>query len=382
MRKIFAISLIFVFSCACENKTESAPPQEGTQRQNAEVPVEFHKTIKQSIPVSSQLPGRVRAFSTAEIRPQVNGIILERLFEQGSRVVKGQQLYQIDPARYQAAYEMARARLQSAEATLARTRSLKDRYEKLIKQNAISRQEHDDVLGNFKQAQAEVELAQAQVKDAEIDLGYTKVFSPISGYIGKTSFTKGALVSAGQATPLAVVRQLDPVYVDLSQPSSEAFLFRQKLGGAGLDGQEGIEVSLKLEDGSVEYRHKGKLEARELSVEEQSGSVEMRAVFPNPETALLPGMFVRAYVEEIGVNELPLVPQKALLRDRNGDAFVWIIREDKSLEKRRVETGSMHNDSWTITSGLEGGERVALDNLSKLGPDVTVSPIKSERMGE
>ncbi len=369
-RFLLIIFLILHISCdqqAQKQQSEGRPPEQSLE-------VEFVKAVSREVPVTTELPGRVAAFKSAEIRPQVSGIIQKRLFKQGSEVQKGQQLYQIDPERYEAALSRAKANLKSAKATLKNRSSLAKRYRKLVGQNAISRQELDDAVAGLGEAKAQVSLFKAEVRNAEIDLKYTKVYAPISGFIGKTAFTEGALVTLNQARPLAVIRQLDPVYVDLSQPSSEMLGLRNRFGGYE-NGKDSISVSLILNELKEEYPHKGQLEARELSVNESSGTVELRAVFPNPNRALLPGMFVRASVENIGKSMVTLVPQKAVTRDRSGQAYVWTIDQNNNLNKQAVRTSSMFEKFWMVRDGLKGGERVVVNNFFKLRPNIKVKAI-------
>jgi len=307
----------------------------------------------------SDLPGRTTAYRVAEVRPQVNGIILKRLFKEGSDVKEGQQLYQIDPSVYEATLASAKANLQS-------TRSLSDRYKQLVSEQAVSRQEYDD-------AQAKRLQAEATLKSAEIDLRYTKVLAPISGRIGRSAVTEGALVSNGQATAMATIQQLDPIYVDVTQSSAELLKLRRELESGALKkvGDNAAEVSLKLEDGSA-YAQKGRLEFSEVSVDETTGSVTLRAVFPNPEHNLLPGMFVHARLNN-GVNETAiLAPQQGVTRDLKGQATALVVNKDNKVELRQLKASRTVGNDWLIEEGLNAGDRLITEGLQYVKPGVEV----------
>ena len=307
----------------------------------------------------SDLPGRTTAYRVAEVRPQVNGIILKRLFKEGSDVKEGQQLYQIDPSVYEATLASAKANLQS-------TRSLSDRYKQLVSEQAVSRQEYDD-------AQAKRLQAEATLKSAEIDLRYTKVLAPISGRIGRSAVTEGALVSNGQATAMATIQQLDPIYVDVTQSSAELLKLRRELESGALKkvGDNAAEVSLKLEDGSA-YAQKGRLEFSEVSVDETTGSVTLRAVFPNPEHNLLPGMFVHARLNN-GVNETAiLAPQQGVTRDLKGQATALVVNQDNKVELRQLKASRTVGNDWLIEEGLNAGDRLITEGLQYVKPGVEV----------
>lgn len=307
----------------------------------------------------SDLPGRTIAYRVAEVRPQVNGIILKRLFKEGSDVKEGQQLYQIDPSIYEATLASAKANLQS-------TRSLSDRYKQLVSEQAVSRQEYDD-------AQAKRLQAEATLKSAEIDLRYTKVLAPISGRIGRSAVTEGALVSNGQATAMATIQQLDPIYVDVTQSSAELLKLRRELESGALKkvGDNAAEVSLKLEDGSS-YAQKGRLEFSEVSVDETTGSVTLRAVFPNPEHNLLPGMFVHARLNN-GVNETAiLAPQQGVTRDLKGQATALVVNQENKVELRQLKASRTVGSDWLIEEGLNAGDRLITEGLQYVKPGVEV----------
>jgi len=302
----------------------------------------------QAVTVDTELPGRVAAYRTAEVRPQVSGIILRRLFVEGSEVKAGQQLYQIDPAPYQAAYN-------SAVAAEASARALAQRYKPLVEANAVSRQDYDNAVASQLQAQSAVETAR-------INLIYTKVLSPISGRIGRSLITEGALVTANQATALATVQQLDPIYVDVTQPSNTLLRLRRE-AAAGLlrqDDSGQAEVRLRLEDGS-EYIHAGTLEFSEVTVDMGTGSVTLRALVPNPERLLLPGMFLRERIQE-GVRQgAVLAPQQGITHDEKGDPIAWVVAADNTVEQRSLQTGRAVADKWLVTSGLRPGDRLIVE---------------------
>lgn len=373
--------IMFLFvACSRENKQNSPPTSGPKKEQGANPPVGVVKVHEEKLALSSELFGKVLSTSVAEIRPQVNGIILERSFSEGSFVKKGTKLFQIDPAPYQAALDKAKGALKEAEATIFSAQKLVSRYKRLIKTRAISKQEYDNAVAALQQAQAGVAVAEAEVKQAEINLAYTNVYSPISGYVGKSLVTQGALVTANQATVLTVVRALDPVYVDLSFPTSEALALRKRLGEYQIN--EELTVTLVLDQVNDVYEHKGKVISRELAVDEASGSISIRALIPNPDLLLLPGMFVSAYVDQLGLGKQVLVPQMAVERDKNGDPNVWIIKEDGTVERRRIETGVMYHQDWTVERGISPGEMVAVDNLSILKSGMKVSPIPAGRQAE
>ena len=313
----------------------------------------------QAFTLTSELPGRTSAFRVAEVRPQVNGIILKRLFKEGSDVKEGQQLYQIDPAVYE-------ANLGNAQANLQATRSLADRYKQLIDEQAVSRQEYDDA--NAKRLQAE-----ASLKSAQIDLRYTKVLAPISGRIGRSAFTEGALVSNGQANAMATIQQLDTIYVDVTQSTAELLKLRRDLESGQLKkaGENAAKVELILEDGS-KYAQEGRLEFSEVSVDETTGSVTLRAVFPNPDHTLLPGMFVHARLQS-GVNASAiLAPQQGVTRDLKGTPTALVVNQENKVELRQLKASRTLGSDWLIEEGLNPGDRLITEGLQYVRPGVEV----------
>ncbi|WP_407278327.1 efflux RND transporter periplasmic adaptor subunit [Aromatoleum evansii] len=327
----------------------------------------------EAVPMTSELPGRTAPYLIAELRPQVGGIVKQRLFTEGSEVKAGQVLYQIDPATYQAAHDSAKANLARAEANVQAARLKAERYAQLVGIEAVSKQANDDAAAALKQAQAEVASAKAAVDRAKIDLDFTRVSSPISGRIGRSSVTPGALVTANQAAALATVQKLDPIYVDVTQSSAELLKLRRDLADGRLKraGGDAVPVKLVLEDGSL-YGAEGKLEFSEITVDQGTGSVTLRAVFPNPKGELLPGMYVRARLSQ-GVNsEAILVPHAALSRDARGNATVMVVNGESKVESRIVTTAQSQGDAWVVTQGLAPGERVIVEGLQKVRPGAAV----------
>jgi len=356
----------------------SACGQGQQQQQHTPPPPEVTViTLKaEAVPLSVSLPGRVTAYRVAEVRPQVGGVILRRMFTEGSDVRAGQQLYQIDPATYEAALNSAKASLLSAEAAAKSAAVLAERYDGLVGANAISKQDYDDAVAADLQAKAQVASAQAAVRSAEINLVYTKVLAPISGRIGRSSVTEGALVTAGQATAMATIQQLDPIYVDVTQPSARLLGIKRDLaaGRIAKAGDQYTGVKLALEDGS-EYGHDGKLQFAEVSVDETSGSVTMRAEFPNPDGILLPGMFVKESINEAVHEAALLVPQAAVSRDARGNPVAMVVNAESKVEPRILKTERSVGSNWLVTDGVKAGERVILEGM-KAQPGGAVRPVE------
>ena len=330
----------------------------------------------QRVAITEELPGRTTSFCISDVRPQVNGIIMKRMFAEGSEVTAGQQLYQIDPASYQAAYDSAKATLAKAEATLAVDRLTEQRQKKLVDTHVIAPQDYDTAYAAMEEAEADVALTKASVETAEINKTYTKVLSPISGRIGRSSVTEGALVTNGQTNPLATVQQLDPIYVDLTQSSSQLLRLQRELNNGQLKSvrDQNAAVRLILEDGT-EYPEKGTLQFSEVSVDQGTGSVTLRAVFPNPRQVLLPGMFVRAQVEE-GVNQQAiLVPQRAVTRNQQGQPTALVVGTNNKVELRTLHAERTIGENWLVTSGLSAGDKVIIDGLQKVAPGAEVKAV-------
>jgi membrane fusion protein (multidrug efflux system) len=329
----------------------------------------------QQIVLTTELPGRTSAFRIAEIRPQVNGLIQKRLFTEGSDVQAGQVLYQIDPASFQAIYDNAKAALGKAEANLPSIRLRADRYRELLPDKAVSQQEYDDAAAALKQAEAEIEFWKATVETAHINLGYTRVTAPISGRIGKSNVTDGALVTAYQAVALTTIQQLDPIYVDVPQSTTELLRLRRNLKeGVNQHATNQKKVDLLLEDGTA-YPLEGTLQFRDVTVDPTTGSVILRLVFPNPNALLLPGMFVRAVVKE-GVNEQAiLIPQQAVSRDPKGNALALIVDNTGKVQQRMLTIDRAAGDKWLVTSGLGPGDRVIVEGLQRVRPGASVKEV-------
>jgi membrane fusion protein (multidrug efflux system) len=348
---VSAVALATLLS-GCNKEEATAPAAQAPQ-------VGVVTLQPQAFTLTSELPGRTSAYRVAEVRPQVNGIILKRLFKEGSEVKAGQQLYQIDPAVYE-------ANLANAQANLQATRSLAGRYKQLIDEQAVSRQEYDDA--NAKRLQAE-----ASLKSAQIDLRYTKVMAPISGRIGRSSVTEGALVSNGQTNAMATIQQLDPIYVDVTQSSAELLKLRRDLEGGQLQkaGENAAKVQLILEDGST-FAQEGRLEFSEVSVDETTGSVTLRAVFPNPDHTLLPGMFVHARLQA-GVNaNAILAPQQGVTRDLKGTPTAMVVNQQNKVELRQLKASRTLGSDWLIEEGLNPGDRLITEGLQYVRPGVEV----------
>lgn len=363
-----ALALLALTLSGCDGK-----PQGGAPRGPVEVGV---TTIEpQKVALSAELPGRTSAFRVAEVRPQVNGIVQKRLFTEGSEVKAGQQLYQIDPATYQAALASAQADLAKSRANLKSVEAKASRYAELVQINAVSRQDYDDAVATLDQAKAQIQSSQAAVQTAQINVDYTKVYAPISGRIGKSSVTEGALVTANQTTSLASVTQLDPIYVDISQSSSQLLALRQAFASGQL--QQGdtakAPVTLTLDGAAQPYGVVGQLQFSDVTVDQSTGAVQLRAVFPNTNHDLYPGLFVRAHVEQ-GVREQAiLVPQQSVVRSTDGAAVVWVVGADHKVAPRPVQTGQAIGDKWLIEKGLQPGEQVVVEGLQKIRPGAEVS---------
>lgn len=358
--------LLSLMLLACEEGGKGAPGSSGP-REVVIIKLEPRREV-----YTTALAGRIASFQVAEVRPQVGGILQQRLFTEGADVKAGQALYQIDPATYEAALDSAQAALMKAEANVTPARLKAERFRELLAIKAVSKQEYDDAQAAFKQAEADVAVNRAAVKTARINLEYTKVRSPISGRIGKSAFTPGALVTANQAQALTSVRQLDPVYVDITQSSQDLLRLRAQFTNGELrSAAEEAPVRLKLENGAM-YPHEGRLQFTDVSVDESTGMVSLRALFPNPEHILLPGMYVRAVIAE-GVDENALlVPQQALRRDPKGQASVLLVDGGGRVDVRLVDVGRTVGDSWQVLSGLKPGDRVIVEGGQNVRPGMSV----------
>lgn len=385
--------------------------EDAPQTQQSLTTVTYMKIEARPVTLTSELPGRTSAFMISEVRPQVSGIIQQRLFVEGSDVRQGEVLYQIDPALYQAAYDSAKATLMKAEANEVAAKLLAERYEKVVRVNAVSKQEYDNAVAAHGQAEAEVAAARASLESARINLEYTRVTAPVSGRIGRSTVTPGALVTQNQATPLATVQQLDPMYVDVTQSSTDLLRLKRAFGRGELisSGEGAMLASLKLEDGTTYTRPAqkkdpitglvlkhpdgspqtepapvlGTLKFSEVTVEQSTGVVTIRAVFPNPEGTLLPGMYVRAILEE-GVNEKAiLIPQKSVIRNNRGLPVVQVLAKDEAagqpdvfkMEARVITIDRSIGTQWLVTDGLKEGEFILLEGIMRARAGMSVKGV-------
>ncbi len=359
-----------IMMAGCGKKNAAAPPASGPP----EVGVIVVKPER--VALTTELPGRTSPLLIAEVRPQVSGIIQKRLFVEGSDVKAGQVLYQIDPATYQAAFASAKAALARAEANLIPARLKEERFRDLVKIKAVSQQDYDDANAALKQAEADVASAKAAVETARINLAYTKVTAPISGRIGRSAITDGALVTANQATALATIQQLSPIYVDVTQSSAELLKLKQNLASGIMRDNAAAQarVKLLLEDGSP-YPLPGTLKFSEVTVDQSTGSITLRAVFPNPKQTLLPGMFVRAIVEEGVSDQAMLVPQRGVTRNPQGEAMVLVVGAEEKVEPRIIKVIRTVGDNWLVSDGLKAGDRVILEGIQKARPGTQVKAV-------
>jgi membrane fusion protein (multidrug efflux system) len=331
------------------------------------------------VELTTELPGRTSPYLVAEIRPQVNGIIKKSLFREGSDVKAGQLLYQIDPAPFQVALDSAKASLGKAQANLPSIRLRAERYQELLVDKAVSRQDHDDAAAAVDQARAEIEYWKAAVEAARINLGYTRVTASISGRIGKSSVTDGALVTAYQPISLATIQQLDPIYVDVTQSSAELLRLKRHLeaGRISADGKNGKKVRILLEEGTP-YPLEGKLQFRDITVDPATGSFTLRIVVPNPEHLLLPGMFVRAAVQEGIAAQAILVPQQGVSRTPKGEPVALVVDEAGKVQQRSLTLNRAIGDQWLISSGLSAGDRLIVEGMLNIRPGAAVKTVAWE----
>ncbi|ATI83442.1 efflux transporter periplasmic adaptor subunit [Sphingobium yanoikuyae] len=327
----------------------------------------------QNVTVSSELPARTVSTMQSEVRPQITGVIQKRLFTEGSMVTAGQPLYQIDERLYRASRDEAQAALVSAQATAVAAQAKAQRYRGLGDTEAVSAQDRDDVIATARQAAAAVGQARASLDTANVNLTFTQVRAPISGRIGRTLFTPGALVTASQTDPLTTIQQLDPIYVDVTQSSSQLLQLRRSLA-AGKTLPASATIRLKLDDGS-EYPLEGRIEFAEPIVDVDSGTVTLRARFPNPDGMLLPGMFVRVVAPQSVVPGAILAPQQGIARDAKGNATALVVTKDNKVERRTVTAAQAIGDKWLITAGLKAGDRLIVEGTDKVQPDDKVKPV-------
>jgi membrane fusion protein (multidrug efflux system) len=364
-----AVLLDMLWLIGCDRKIEA--------QQAPKVPeVAIVAMQPQRIELTTELPGRTAAYRIAEIRPQVNGIIQKRIFQEGSDVKAGQLLYQIDPAPFQVAYDSAKASLGKSQANLPSIKLRVERYKEVLVDKAVSQQDYDDAAAAMEQVHADIEYWKAAVEAARINLGYTRVTAPISGRVGRSSVTDGALVTAYQPMSLATIQQIDPIYVDVAQSSAELLRLKRNFETGQLSTNEGNgrKVRLVLEDGTP-YPMEGKLQFREVTVDPTTGSYTLRIVVPNPENLLLPGMFVRAVVQEGVAEQAILAPQQGVSRTPKGDPIALVVDASGTVQQRMLTLNRAIGDKWLISSGLSAGDRVVVEGLLNVRPGVVVKAI-------
>lgn len=368
---VFGVLLTALMLTGCGKSRSAGGPPQGNAPEVAVVVIQ-----PEHLTITTELAGRASAFLVAEVRPQVSGIIQKRLFEEGADINAGDLLYQIDPAVYEAAYAGARATLARTEANLTAARYRSERYKELVAINAVSRQNYDDAFAALKQAEAEIEVSKAAAEAARINLAYTRVIAPISGRIGKSSVTIGALVTANQGAALAVIQQLDPVYVDAPQSSANLLCLKRNTANGLLkrDDVNQAKVRLLLEDGTP-YPLEGTLKFSDVTVDPSTSSFILRMIFPNPDHTLLPGMYVHAVIEE-GVNEQALlVPQQGISRDPKGNAIALVANASDKVEQRTVKVDRAIGDKWLVTDGLKPGDRMIVEGVQKVRPGGSVKAV-------
>lgn len=358
-------AMAFLLLAACGQAPQQPPP--------GPTPVGYVTVREQAVTLTSELPGRTSAYETSDVRPQVNGIVQARLFQEGDMVRQGQPLYRIDSTPYQAQVANAQAALARARAAIASSAALARRYGELVKINAIARQDYENAQTSAAQARADVAAQQALLRTAQIDLGRTTVRAPISGRIGRSVYTTGALVTAAQADALATIQRLDPIYVDIQQSSSDLLKLRQQVLAGQVSRDGNARVKLLLEDGTT-YGPEGTLRFADVTVDPTTGSQTIRAIFPNPNGLLLPGMFVRAQLAQGTQQSALLVPQRAVSRDEKGKATVMVVGAGNKVEPRTLETSRTSGDNWIVTSGLKPGDKVIVEGAMMLRPGMPVKP--------
>lgn len=372
LAKIPVLVFFAVALAACDGKDNADFPGQGAQGRPQVGVVTVHP---QSVAITAEMPGRTSASLVAEVRPQVGGLIKERLFQEGGEVKAGDPLYQIEPASYQAAYDSAVASLQKAEAAVPSAEAKVERYAGLIKQNAISKQDNDDAVASLAQAKAEVAAARASVDTARINLDYTRITAPIGGRIDKSALTPGALVTASQDTALTTIRTLDPINVDVTQSSTNLLNLRQAIreGRIKISGDR-VQVRLKLDNGQL-YPLPGTLEFTSAYVDATTGTYGVRAQFPNPDRLLLPGMYVRAIIEEGVAPDSFLVPQRGISRNTKGEPVALVVNADNTVEQRVLTVARSVGNSWLVEAGIGDGDRVVVEGSQFARPGQDVTPV-------
>ncbi|MGZ0656052.1 efflux RND transporter periplasmic adaptor subunit [Coraliomargarita sp. W4R53] len=379
--KISLTLLALTFVSACSQDDEAAATTSATAPQA--MPVEVQTVKIESVTLHRELPGRTSPFRVAQVRARVSGIIEKRHFEEGSEVKAGELLFEIDPAPYQAQLDSAQANLARAQASYEASQSQAERFKKLVKTNAISQQNYDDAVASALSLKAEIAAAQAAVDAAQINLDYTKVTAPISGRIGRAEVTEGAYVQQATATLLGTIQQIDTLYVDLNESAEEVLKLKASLASGKLDRTENnsAEVQIILNDGSL-LPQTGSLQFSDITVNTSTGTVMLRAIVPNPDNNLLPGMFVRARIVEGTDQNAILVPQSLVSRNSRGDAIVVLVNAENIVEQRTIETKRTVGHAWLVTSGLEEGDRLLTNNLQKVRPGMPVTVATAEQPAE
>ncbi|GAB3627415.1 efflux RND transporter periplasmic adaptor BpeA [Pandoraea terrae] len=369
---VTVVALAAMTLAACGKKPQGAP-----QGMVPEVGVVTLQT--QNVALTTDLPGRTSPYRVADVRARVNGIVLKRDFTEGGDVKSGQRLYKIDPATYQAAFESAKATLAKAEASAASTRLLAQRYKQLVAVEAVSKQEYDNAVAANLQAEADVAAGKSAVETARINLSYTDVPAPISGRTGLSQVTEGAYVQAGTATLMTTVQQIDPIYVDVTQSTNDVLRLRRELAEGKLTnaGPNAAKVMLTLDDGT-KYPLEGKLQFSDITVDQTTGSITVRAIFPNPKRELLPGMFVHASLQEGVTENALLVPQQGVTRDQKGQAVAMVINAEGKVEPRKLVADRAIGDKWLVTSGLAAGDKVIVEGLQKVRPGAPAKPVEAK----
>ncbi len=384
MRKRFLcalpLALLAITLAALAGCGGSSTDQAQAQQAQAPAPeVAVHTMAPERVTLTTTLPGRTASHLVAEVRPQVNGIIQQRLFTEGSDVKAGQPLYQIDPSTYRAAYDNAKAALSKAEANAVPLALEAKRYAELVKTGAVSDQDNDNAQAAHRQAQAAIEVAQAALQSTRIDLEHTTITAPISGRIGASKVTRGALVTANQATPLAIIQRIDPIYVDVTQSSRDLLRLRRAFADGHLtrSGVDTAKVKLLYEDGTP-YPLEGALQFSDITVDEDTGVYTTRAQFPNPDHDLLPGMYVKAVLEEGVLPDALLAPQKAVARDPKGKPYVMLVKPDGTVEQRSIEVDRALGENWLVTSGLAAGDKIVVEGLQKIRAGAKVTTVEAQ----
>jgi membrane fusion protein (multidrug efflux system) len=372
--RILSLSLVgvAVLLAAC-----GKPPMGGPPPTLAVPQVSVITLQPQRVALTTELPGRTAPVLIADVRPQITGLVQSRRFVEGGEVKAGDVLYQIDPASYRATVDSAQAALAKAEANLRSTKLKAERYQELVAIKAVSQQDNDDAAAALQQGEADVASARASLQSARINLDYTRITAPVSGRIGKSSVTPGALVTANQTTALATVQQLDPIFVDVTQSSATILRLKRALAGGQLSGGT-AKVTLLLEDGSI-YPLQGKLKFSDITVDQSTGAITLRAEFPNPKGDLLPGMYVRAVLEEGVMDQALLAPQPAVGRDAAGKPLAYVVDATGKLEQRALVTERAIGDQWLVSSGLKAGDRLVVSGQQKAGPGTAVEIVPTSR---